>query len=110
MLTPEDRECYVAFLGVYRGGISVNACSLNCCVMTWATEAQRIRSHCGCWLMHRAQAHMPAEVQSKLAYDQLIRALLPLELKIQVKLLYPQNLQAALEGCRDNMWGVVGCR
>lgn len=49
--------------------------------------------------MHRAQAHMLAEVQSKLAYDQLIRALLSLELKIQVQLLYPQNLQAALEGC-----------
>lgn len=49
---------------------------------------------------------MLAEVQSKLAYDQLIRALLSLELKIQVQLLYPQNLQAACRKVAETTCGV----
>lgn len=48
---------------------------------------------------------MPAEVQIELAYDQLIRALLPLELT-QVQLLHPQTLQAGLEMAADRKCGV----
>lgn len=49
---------------------------------------------------------MPAEVQIELAYDQLIRALLPLELKTQVQLFHTQTLQAALEMAADRKCGV----
>lgn len=48
-------------------------------------------------LTRRAYAHMPPSVQSELARDQFIRALLPNELRIQVQLQHPRTLQAALE-------------
>ncbi|XP_078786579.1 uncharacterized protein LOC144983599 [Oryzias latipes] len=59
-------------------------------------------------LTRRAYAHMSPGVQSELARDQFIRALTPSELRIQVQLLHPQTLQAALEMAveRENVWGV----
>ena len=48
-------------------------------------------------LTRRAYAHMPPSVQSELARDQFIRALLPLELRVQVQLQHPISLQSALE-------------
>ena len=57
----------------------------------------------------RAYAHMPPSVQSELARDQFIRALLPLELRVQVQLQHPISLQSALEMAveREIVWGAV---
>ena len=60
-------------------------------------------------LTRRAYAHMPPSVQSELARDQFIRALLPLELRVQVQLQHPISLQSALEMAveREIVWGAV---
>ena len=60
-------------------------------------------------LTRRAYAHMPPGVQSELARDQFIRALVPTELRVQVQLQHPQTLQAALEMAveRENVWGMA---
>ena len=60
-------------------------------------------------LTRRAYAHMPPSVQSELARDQFIRALLPLELRVQVQLQHPFSLQSALEMAveREIVWGAV---
>lgn len=55
----------------------------------------------------RAYAHMPPDVQSELAKDQLIRALLPIELRMHIQLEHQPSLQAALELAveREIVWG-----
>ena len=60
-------------------------------------------------LTRRAYAHMPPSVQSELARDQFIRALLPLELRVQVQLQHPISLQSDLEMAveREIVWGAV---
>ncbi|XP_034073597.1 golgin subfamily A member 3-like isoform X2 [Gymnodraco acuticeps] len=60
-------------------------------------------------LTRRAYAHMPPGVQSELARDQFIRALLPADLRVGVQLQHPQSLQAALEMAveREIVWSVA---
>ncbi|XP_071062143.1 golgin subfamily B member 1-like [Pseudochaenichthys georgianus] len=52
---------------------------------------------------------MPPGVQSELARDQFIRALLPADLRVGVQLQHPQSLQAALEMAveREIVWSVA---
>ena len=61
-------------------------------------------------LTRRAYAHMPPSVQSELARDQFIRALLPPGMHVQVQLQHPSTLQTALEMVveMEIVWAVVG--
>lgn len=57
-------------------------------------------------LSRRAYAHMPPYIQSELARDQFIRALIPADLRVQTQLAHPRTLQEALEFAleRELVW------
>ena len=47
--------------------------------------------------MHRTYAHMPPAIQSELARDHFLQALLPTDLRVQTLLAHPRSLLEALE-------------
>ncbi len=48
-------------------------------------------------LVHRTYVHMPPAIQSELARDHFLQALLPADLRVQTLLAHPRSLQEALE-------------
>lgn len=114
LLSPEDRHSYEALAGALKRRFGQcfppellrNEINNRC---RKSGETLRALANDVESLMRRAYAHVPPGVQSELARDQFIRALLPADLRVEVQLQHPQSLQAALEMAveRENVWSVA---
>ncbi|KAF7654945.1 hypothetical protein LDENG_00063000 [Lucifuga dentata] len=114
LLSLEDRHNYAALVGALQRwfGQCLQPGLLHNELSNWCRKSGkplRVLANNIASLMWRAYAHMPPMMQSELARDQFIRALLPTELRVQVQLQHLQSLQAALEMVveRENVWGVA---
>ncbi|XP_010793873.1 uncharacterized protein [Notothenia coriiceps] len=111
---PEDRHSYEALAGALKRRFGQcfppellrNKLSNRC---RKSGETLRALANDVESLTRRAYAHMPPGVQSELARDQFIRALLPADLRVGVQLQHQQSLQVALEMAveREIVWSVA---
>lgn len=102
LLSPDDRSDYNALVGALkrRFGLCTAASLLRselCSRQRRPGEPLRDLANDIEGLVHRTYAHMPPAIQSELARDHFLRALLPADLRIQTLLAHPRSLLEALE-------------
>lgn len=102
LLSPDDRSDYDALVGALkrRFGLCSAASLLRselCSRQRRPREPLRDLANDIEGLVHRTYAHMPPAIQSELARDHFLQALLPADLRIQTLLAHPRSLLEALE-------------
>lgn len=102
LLSPEQRNDYDALVGALQRRFgSCTAASLLrselCSRQRRPGEPLRELANDIEGLVHRTYAHMPPDIQSELACDHFLQALLPADLRTQTLLAHPKSLLQALE-------------
>lgn len=101
LLSPEDRHDYEALVVALKRRFGL--CSTSSVLRSELCSRRRPREQLRTLandvegLVHRTYAHMPPAIQSELARDHFIQALLPDDLRIQTLLAHPRSLQEALD-------------
>lgn len=106
LLRPDDRSDYDALIGALKrrfGQCSATSLlrSELCSRQRRPEEPLRELANDIEGLVHRTYAHMPSSIQSELARDHFLQALLPADLRIQTLLAHPGSLQEALESATE---------
>ena len=102
LLSPDDRSDYNALVGALKRRFGqCSAASLLrselCSRRRRPGEPLRDLANDIEGLVHRTYAHMPPAIQSELARDHFLQALLPADLRVQTLLAHPRSLLEALE-------------
>ena len=115
LLSPADRSDYDALVGALkrRFGLCSTASLLRselCSRQRRPGELLRELANDIEGLVHRTYTHMPPVIQSELARDHFLQALLPADLRIQTLLAHPRSLQEALELATEREMLCAGTR
>lgn len=100
LLSPEQRSDYAALVGALKRRFgSCTAASLLRSELCSRQQrpGEPLRELANDIEGHRTYAHMPSDIQSELARDHFLQALLPADLRTQTLLAHPNSLLQALE-------------